>query len=70
MEKRRNGASHFLSFVGDYMFQNNKPLISKVWYAVSFAAGVAVVAAGLALLQIEANRMGLDQLYEVSRIDR
>lgn len=55
---------------GDYMFQNNKPFISTKLKACLLALGVAWVAGSLLLLQAEANRMGLDRLYEVSRIDR
>lgn len=70
MEMRRNGASHFLSFVGDYMFQTNKPFVSKRYYVISAIAGVAVGISGLLLLNHELERIGFGQLYSVSRTNR
>lgn len=52
------------------MYYNDKPFISKKLKACFLALGVAWVAGGLLLLQVEANRMGLDRLYEVSRMNR
>lgn len=52
------------------MLQNNKPFVSNSVRNWCFAAGVAVVFGAILVAQAELNRIGFDQLYAASRIDR
>lgn len=52
------------------MYLNNKPLVSKRYYAIAVMAGILVAISGLALLEFEVRRMGGQHLIAASRTMR